>query len=151
MFFLIIFSLAIAGITVTELPIVIFLLRSPVLILFILSKIPYFSLKLRFIKKWFIIASFACFLALLSWQIYQRRYGNLEQTVSFISTGTIADTLSSGKYLYTDGKRDYLLYSQISHIPGNKIRLVARNSLTQIKSPSLYFITQDSIFYSGFN
>ncbi|AHB41815.1 hypothetical protein P148_SR1C00001G1036 [candidate division SR1 bacterium RAAC1_SR1_1] len=148
MFFLIIFSLAIAGITITELPIVIILLRSPVLIYFLFSKN----------RATFFAMTGACLLALLSRQMYQWRYYGTTTLQSQIltkpfhlSTGTISETLGSGKYLYTTNTKDYLLYTTKTYVPGNQIRLIARNSVQSINSPSLTFITRDSIFYSGFN
>ncbi len=152
MLFLIIFSLTIAGITITDLPIVVFLLRWPSLLLLA---------KKRYHKAFLIITS-ACFLALLSRQVYQRRYdwviANEREAIhpktrnSFhLSTGTISEKIWSGKYLYTTDTKDYLLYSTKPYIPGNQIRLVARNSLQPTIPPPLTQISRENIFYSGFN
>ena len=152
MFFLIFFSLFICAITITELPIILFLLRWPSLLLLV---------KKSYHKVFFVI-TWACFLVLLSRQAYQRRYGlviargneAIQQNNAksrHLSTGTISETLWSGKYLYTADTKDYLLYSTKSYIPGNEIRLAARNSVQSTNSPPLTQISRENVFYSGFN
>lgn len=152
MLFLIFFSLCICAITITELPIMLFLLRWPSLLLLV---------KKSYHKVFFII-TWACFLALLSRQVYQRRYdwfiarGNeaIQQNnvqSRHISTGTISETIWSWKYLYTTNTKDYLLYSTKSYIPGNQIRLAARNSIQSTNPPPLTQISLENVFYSGFN
>ncbi len=154
MLFFIFFSLFVCAITITELPIMLFLLRWPSL---------FFLVKKSYHKAFFVI-TWACFLALFSRQIYQRRYfwviarsdsdvaiQSNQSSFRHLSTGTISETLWSGKYLYTTNTKDYLLYSKKSYIPGNEIRLVARNSIQPTNPPPLAQISRENIFYSGFN
>lgn len=141
MLFILIFSISIVLITIIEIPIIIFLLRAIALIIFFFSKN----------RNIFFTISWALLLALISWQFYQRRYFSPTSESRHLSTGTISETLWSWKYLYTNNQADYLLYTTKSYIPGNKIRLVARNSFQSTISPSLTSINRDSIFYSGFN
>ncbi|MDD3263080.1 MAG: ComEC/Rec2 family competence protein [Candidatus Absconditabacteria bacterium] len=118
-------------------------------------------MKKSYHKVFFVITG-ACFLVLLSRQAYQRRYGlviargneAIQQNNAksrHLSTGTISETLGSGKYLYTVDTKDYLLYTTKSYIPGNQIRLVARNSVQSTNPPPLTQISRENIFYSGFN
>lgn len=153
MLFLLIFSLAIAAITITDLPIVIFLLMIPG-ILFLLRK--------KYNKFSYIIFG-ACFLALVSRQVYQRRYisemfpssnESIQQNSTqsyYLSTGIISEHIWSWKYIYSDNTNTYLLYSSKSYIPDNKIRLVARKSFESINPPPITSISLDMIFYTGFN
>lgn len=154
MLFLVFFSLFICVITITELPIILFLLRW----------ITFFLLVKKYYHKVFFIITWACFLALLSRQVYQRRYGvalysslhsewqRATPPTSFhLSTGTISETLWSGKYLYITNTKDYLLYSKKAYISGNEIRLVARNSIQLTNPLPLTQISRENVFYSGFN
>jgi len=140
MLFIFIFSLAIAGVTIIELPIVIILLRSPALIVFFISKN----------RKIFLTITGACLLALISRQTYQRRYDF--KTDNFpLSTGIISEVLWSGKYLYKSQSQDYLLYSTKVYKPEDQIRLVARNSIKPENIQPLASIKLEAVFYSGFN
>lgn len=153
MLFLLIFSLAIAAITITDLPIVVFLFMIPGVLLL---------LRKKYHKISYIIFG-ACFLTLISRQIYQRRYdsemfasGNesIQQNSTqsyYLSTGIISEHIWSWKYLYHDNTNTYLLYSSKPYVPDNKIRLVARKSFEPINPPPITSISPDMIFYTGFN
>lgn len=159
MLFLIMFSLAIAGITITELPIVVVLLQLPAFIVFLLAKV-FFKTKQKFFifaKNLFFISIWSWFLSLFSRQFYQRRYNQYplepqtEVSNFHLSTGIISEMIWSGKYLYINNSQNYLLYSSKLYIPGNQIRLVARNSVLPTNSPPLDQIWRETVFYSGFN
>lgn len=237
MLFVLLFSLAIAGLTILEFPIVVFLLRSPSFVLWILSRIlanssfigdKFLSIKtkssfikadsssckstssfirdnplflktkssfckikslfhrikisfcklessfIKFSKNLFLAMSGACLLALLSWQIYQRRYDDSLKTffsqnksaqesllepdlvpvnsgAFHLSMGEVQEMIGSGKYLYSSDGLDYQLFSSKEYKPWNQIWLVARNSFQTSWQQKLSQIWFDDVFYSGFN
>ncbi len=144
MFFIIIFSLLIAVITITELPIFIVILSVLFSLLLFLArktkKIP--------IIRWILL------LVLCSRQVYQRRYSPLldqQKGSYYLSTGIITDKIGSGKYIYKDQEKTYLLYTTKQYIPWNQVRLVARYGVQPSQVYSLTTLTIDNFFYSGFN
>jgi ComEC/Rec2-related protein len=142
MIFVLSFSLAIALITITQIPV--FLVIQALLLLFLL----FFPRHRRHVFGGII----AVFLALLSREYYQHRHPQTAlPSPTYIGSWIITQHVWSGRYLYQDESKTFLIYKSKPYAPGDKIWLVAYTPPLVSTNTTLQKIQRQNILYSGFN